>query len=142
MNTSKTLTLAFAAVAMAAGTLSAQTMKAEIPFAFRAAGNTVMQPGEYRVRVLPSSTGSLVLTIQNAETKRTIILAHAMRISPDESWAKSGEAKLRFACTEGYCALQDMWDGFSDAYQIPRHVSRKGGEVHMAEIALRPDRAD
>src|SRR5882757_6828449 len=56
-----TLTLTFAAVAMmtAAGTASAQRLKAEIPFSFRAAG-TRMHPGAYSVKMSSAGSGTIV----------------------------------------------------------------------------------
>ena len=43
-NFTMNMTLAVAALTLAAGTASAQTVKAEIPFAFRVGGQ-IMQPG-------------------------------------------------------------------------------------------------
>ncbi len=51
------LMIAAAALVVAAGAASAQTMKAEIPFAFRA-GDKVMAAGTYRVETLSTQTGA------------------------------------------------------------------------------------
>ena len=52
----------------------------------------------------------------------------------------SSQDDLR-ANIEGACALTRIWDGTNDAYNF--HSTRgKSGEVHVAEIALRPVRAD
>ena len=47
-NLTKNMTIAAAALMVAAGVAGAQTIQAEVPFGFRAAG-TVMPAGSYRV---------------------------------------------------------------------------------------------
>src|SRR4051812_25960655 len=68
-----TLTLTFAAVAMmaAAGTASAQNLKAEIPFSFQAAGAT-MHPGAYSV-ILRSAANGTIVQIRNEDEGRSVM---------------------------------------------------------------------
>lgn len=139
-SSTKTMTLAIAAVAMAAGTVSAQTMKAEIPFAFRV-GKQIMQPGEYRVHVLPNRSGVPILALANRETNQSALVVSAYRNAPSKAWAAAGNAKLSFTCGAGPCTLTRAWSGEGDAFNFP-HTLAKDGEMRTAEITLRPDRAD
>ena len=134
------MTLAVAALTIAAGTVSAQTMKAEIPFAFRV-GKQVMQPGEYRVSVLPSYSGTAVWRLANFDSKQTVLVLSMNRTAPSKEWSDARLAKLSFACGDGPCALTRLWTGEGDAYNF--HSARgKDGEPHIAEITLRSGRAD
>jgi hypothetical protein len=134
------MTLAVAALAVAAGTVSAQTMKAEIPFAFRV-GKQVMQPGEYRVTVKYTNSGSQLLYVATREGDHTVLLAPAYRKDAPKDWTAAGLPKLSFACGEGPCTINRVWTGDGDAlnFSTPRG---KNGEPHISEIILRPDRAD
>ena len=58
--TTTKLTIAAAFLALATGIASAQTLKADIPFAFRA-GAKMMPAGEYTVDTLSSSVGMVAL---------------------------------------------------------------------------------
>ena len=134
------MTLAVAALTVAAGTASAQTMKAEIPFAFRV-GKQVMQPGEYRVNVRYTNAGSQLLYVATREGNRTVVLSPAYRKDAPKDWTAAGLPKLSFACGEGPCTIERVWTGDGDAlnFYTPRG---KNGEPRIAEIILRPDRAD
>ena len=92
-----------AAALVAAGAASAQTMKADIPFAFRASGK-VMAPGAYQVVL--GATGNSVLI---RRFKHEAVLA--MPLTRAEG--KSESAKLVFKCGSGTCALAEIWPGYS-----------------------------
>jgi hypothetical protein len=135
------MTLAVAALAIAAGTLSAQTMKAEIPFAFRVGGQ-LLQPGTYRVNLNRSGGGGVqLLSVSSYEQKRTVMAMPTNSNSASKEWLMAGTPKLRFACGEGACALMRVWTGEGQAADL--HINRgKDGEMHIAEITMRPDRAN
>src|ERR1700750_3213387 len=98
-----TLSLTFAAVAMltAAGTASAQNLKAEIPFSFQAAGAR-MQPGAYSVKIRSSATGSIVQIFNEDEGRSVMTLPRSV----STPWtATSAPVVLSFACTNGNCEL-------------------------------------
>ena len=135
----KNMTLVVAALTIAAGTVSAQTMKAEIPFAFRV-GTKLMQPGEYLVRPLAMSSGTPMFTLANFDARKTIIAVPSTRVTPSKEWTNAGLAKLSFVCVEDSCSLTRLWSGDGPAYTF-RAPRGKDGE-HIAEIILTPTRAD
>jgi hypothetical protein len=134
------MTLAVAALALAAGTVSAQTMKAEIPFAFRV-GKQVMQPGEYRVRLARNSSSTPVLSLANFDAGRTVLLMATNRIQVPMEGKMAGLPKLSFACGEGPCSITGISMGQGYTFNFPA-ARGKNGEPHIAEIVLRPERAD
>jgi hypothetical protein len=107
------LMIAAAALVVAAGTASAQTYKAEIPMAFRAAGK-LMTPGSYEIRVSRNSATELVF-VRNTDTHGGVILQAQVKADPPKEWLQAGNPKLAFACTGNACTLTRMWDG-SDSY--------------------------
>ncbi len=133
------MTLAVAALTIAAGTLSAQSLKAEIPFAFRVNGQ-LLQPGEYRVSI-NNTGGTQLLMVSSYEQKRTVIAMPAIRNPVSKEWLQAGTPKLRFVCGEGACALNRIWTGQGDTLDF-RTRHGKDGELHAMEITLRPDRAN
>jgi hypothetical protein len=134
------MTLAVAALTIAAGVASAQNLKAEIPFAFRV-GKQVMQPGEYQISLLSSNTGSLVLRLANVDVRRTALVIPSYRNDVSKEWASSGLPRMSFTCGEGPCVISRLWTGEGDAFNF---FSGRGkdGELRISEIVLRPDRAD
>ncbi len=138
--TAMNITLAVAALAVAAGTVSAQTMKAEIPFAFRV-GNEVMQPGVYRVRLVSNSSSSPLLSLADFDADRTVLLMATNRNQAPKEWKVAGLPKLSFTCGEGPCTITSVWMGQGDTLNFPG-ARGKNGEPHLAEIVLRPERAD
>jgi len=140
----KTLTtnlmIATAALAAVAGSASAQSLKAEIPFTFRA-GNAVMAPGEYRVNV-SSTAGRSLVTLYNLDNRKSAMIVNFTvdKASPRE--IASGASKLAFDCAGRDCVLRNLWrDGDGVAY---RFLGPKphGDDVHTAQIALTPAKAD
>jgi hypothetical protein len=103
----KTLTtnlmIAAVALAVAAGTASAQTMKVDVPFAFQT-GRTAMPAGSYKVS-LDSARG--IVYMQNDDSTARVTLLPSSRIEE----GKSGAAKLVFSCAAGRCALTQAWSG-------------------------------
>lgn len=132
--------IAAAALAIAAGSASAQTFKAEIPFSFRAAEKT-MQPGSYRISV--SKRGDMAsFVLFNADTRTSAILAAGAISSVQKEWRAGAQPVFAFECAASTCRLRQMWDGSGGfAYLFPRgHAS--AGEVRVAVIALSPMKAD
>jgi hypothetical protein len=131
------MTMAAAAMLVTSGLASAQTMKAEIPFAF-IAGGARMQAGTYEVHVASSSGNHKFIQVSNVENRHSILAV------PDSaSWSNtSGAANvvISFACTEGKCELAGM-RGMGGAVYTFAH-SRNDRATRIAEVVLRPDRAD
>jgi hypothetical protein len=106
--------IATAALVVAAGAASAQTMIASIPFEFRA-GNRVMEPGTYRVD-LSRLSGASVFRLLNVNSGGQAIVLGQAPADPKETWKASGQGKLAFACTSGRCALAELWEGPDSPY--------------------------
>jgi hypothetical protein len=125
-----------AAAAMAAGaTASAQSLKAEIPFAFQAAGAR-MQPGTYWITVGEGT--SRYVRITNADTGRKV-LALPQVAAPPTGLAEPQPA-LTFTCADQRCELSSMRDDRSVVYAFYTGKSAQG--VRIATVALRADRAE
>ena len=94
------VTTAAAVLMMTAGVASAQTLKAEVPFAFHV-GSNVMEPGTIRVQVMSRNTGSGMLIVSNYDAGRSyIVLPKSVGDAP-KSWVASGVPKLGFDCSSG-----------------------------------------
>jgi hypothetical protein len=135
-----TLTLTFAAVAMmtAAGTASAQNLKAEIPFSFQAAG-TRMQPGAYSVKLSSAGSGTIVQIVNEDEGRSVMTLPQS--VSTASAWTASRSAVvLSFACTNGNCELSSLRNDNGAVYSFA--TGKKSPETHIATVVLRPDRAE
>jgi hypothetical protein len=125
-----------AAAAMAAGaTASAQRLKAEIPFAFHAAGAR-MQPGTYWISV--SQGTSQFVRIANAESGRKVLALPQATASQ----ARLAETKpaLTFTCLEQRCELSAMRDDRSVVYSF--HSSKRAPGTRVATVMLKGDRAE
>jgi hypothetical protein len=127
------LTIAAAAL-FAAGAASAQTMKADIPFAFQAGGK-LMAAGTYRVDLhSPRST----VTIRGTGLKSAVIAGYITHIE-----SKVETAKLVFQCSRGNCSLLQVWPGYYESgllFKAPK--LDRNEEASLAVIHLRPDAAD
>ena len=134
------LVLAAAALAAGAGTLSAQSGKADIPFQFHA-GERVMAAGTYRVE-LTRIGGTSVFRFWNVDSNESATLLPQALVDPQREWTE-GNATLAFTCTDGNCVLAEIWDGSGDfAYKF-RHASPCGDEAAaLREISIQPAKAE
>src|SRR5256885_1219805 len=87
---------AAAVLVAAAGSASAQMLKAEIPFAFRA-GTALVQPGTYDV-VSQVSLGSTMFRLHNRDTNQSIVLFRNGTRDVVKAWAAAGHPTLAFRC--------------------------------------------
>ncbi len=134
--------IATAALVVAAGAASAQTMTASIPFEFRA-GNRVMEAGTYRVDNLSARTNSPIFRLLNVNSGRPIALMPQAAVDPAKTWNASGKGKLVFACTSGSCALAEIWTGSdTHAYKVYRPKLGKDETADLKEIPLQPGKGE
>jgi putative salt-induced outer membrane protein YdiY len=120
----------------AAGTASAQTLKAEIPFSFQAAG-TRMHPGAYSVRLKSAGSGTIV-QIMNEDEGRSVMTLPRSVSTP---WNATGASVvLSFACTNGNCELSSLRNDTGAVYTFT--TSKKSPETRIATVVLRPDRSE
>jgi hypothetical protein len=135
------LTTAAAVLMMTAGVASAQTlMNAEIPFAF-SVGNHVVEPGTYRVGIVPGFSSNAVLRVQNVQAKNSVMVLPQSSADAPRKWIASGLPRLGFDCSTGACVLMKVWFGRDYAYQL-HPPKTKGGEMLLTEIVLTPDRGN
>src|SRR5947209_728155 len=125
-----TLTLTFAAVSMlaAAGTASAQTLKAEIPFSFQAAGAR-MHPGAYSVRLKSGGSGTIVQIMNEDEGRSVMTLPRSV----NTPWnADRTSVVLSFACTNGNCELSSLRNDTGSVYSFT--TGKKTPETRIAMV--------
>ena len=135
------LTIAATALIVAAGAASAQTLKAEIPFAFHV-GNRIMEPGIYRVDNLAQS-GPPVFRLQEARTHRVVVRIAQAVADPEKTWTVTGGPKLAFACGDGRCDLAEVWAGSgSNAYTFRLPKLGKDYEASLTVIPMTRDNSE
>lgn len=133
-------TILAAAAVFAAGSASAQTLKADIPFTFQVAGAT-LAPGTYHVATAQNPTSRYVI-IRNAETHASVL---ARYMSSDVSkGAKSHEtATIQFECSGARCALREVWTGSDSlSYHFDGPKLGRDGDTRIAAIRLTAVKAD
>jgi len=124
----KSLVMAAALVAVAVGA-SAQSMKAEIPFAFRA-GGAVLAPGSYRVSVSSRANNS-VIHLTSRDTNKSILI---LSLYKSDVSNPAGDPKLWFACAGGNCVLTSVWNGEDHSAMVVGYPARAAKET--AEIRV------
>ena len=128
----KQLNIMAAVLVLAAGTASAQTLNAQIPFAFTAGGK-VLPRGAYEVQV--KNANSLV-TLSNFEARQGAMLLPSNRSDAGSEWRAKGDPMLVFECGVGRCALIRLWTGGGNpALSVPH---RNLGREEHASLTLIP----
>ncbi len=140
-NLTTNLMIAAAALAAVAGTASAQTMEAKIPFAFRASGK-VLPAGTYRVGMLSTPSGNHELIVTTATGKNQVLVYAAPDGQAKSTWADSGMAVLAFECGVSRCALKNAWMGDGPVYRIPVPKLGKDEPVRTAEVVMKAAKGD
>jgi hypothetical protein len=131
----RTMILAAAAVA-AVTTVSAQSMKAEIPFPFQAVGAR-MQAGTYLVS-LDGSGAAKIFHIYNQDNRKGILAMPRVGNSPARP--EHSVPVLTFVCTDSRCVLASLRDDRAATYTFA--VPKAGPGARIATIALKTDRAE
>jgi hypothetical protein len=131
--------LAAAALVLAAGSASAQTLKADVPFTFQAAG-VVMTPGTYEIRN-GSQTAKFVV-LRNTDTRNSVLMVYSSEDVSKELKSR-GTPSLAFECSGGRCAIREMWTGSETAsYRFKGPKVASDGDSRIAMIPLTIVRAD
>jgi hypothetical protein len=135
--------IAAAALVVAAGAASAQTMEAKIPFAFHV-GKRIMEPGTYQVGNLDSDISAPIFRLRNARAHQVVIRMAQAPVDPEKAWTADGNPKLAFACGSGRCDLAEVWAGPSCryAYTFPRPKLGKDYEAHLTVIPMQRDKSE
>ena len=129
--TTTRLTIAAAFLALAAGVASAESLRADVPFAFRI-GNKLMAPGSYLVQITGATNN--VVTLRNATTKEIGLALPIALAEPSMEWKANGDAVLSFECGVDRCALTRIWSGGSAPADSLAHPKLAAGE--QASVTL------
>ncbi|HUA63433.1 MAG TPA: hypothetical protein VML19_32055 [Verrucomicrobiae bacterium] len=137
-----TTLMAAAAFVVAAGIASAQTMEANIPFAFHAGGKA-LDAGTYRVRVERSEAGNSTMIVSGGHGKQLLTFLYPSG-NAKAAWVSAGNAVLSFQCSEGRCTLANVWMGSEGetVYRVASPKTHGGAAVTTAEVVLHPVRND
>jgi hypothetical protein len=136
-NATMTMMIAAAALAVVAGSASAQTYKAEIPMTFKA-GSVLMTPGSYRVDV---NEMSRVIRVANEDTGKTVALLPLPGGDVPKTWRAAGKPVFAFTCAEGSCSLSRMWNG-KDASDLRFSAPKSVHGENVAQLLVTLDRAE
>ena len=132
--------MAVAVVALAAGSASAQALKADIPFTFQVSGVT-MSAGTYVV-MSPSNSGSKYVVLRNTDTNKSVMAMYTPN-DPAKELKAQGRAGIQFECGGPQCALRQIWtDSGSPAYAFRGPKLGSDGDKHMAFIPLTTVKAE
>jgi hypothetical protein len=129
--------IAAATLVAAAGTVSAQGLKAEIPFAFRA-GSRVMAAGTYQVKIDTLKNGQPMFRIRNADGGASVLMAGTTARDPKKAWVETGRPVLSFTCGTSRCALAEIWSGPDQySYAVPTPKLGRDEPTHIAIVLMR-----
>ncbi len=133
-----TLMLATATLTVASTVASAQALKAEIPFDFRA-GKTMMTAGTY---TLTPSPGEQWFQVRDENSRNVILLMTQTPQDPPKSWTAAGHPALAFACGDSGCVLRQVWTGRgapAHAFSTPKSGDERPGSLAVIRlVAVRP----
>jgi hypothetical protein len=134
------LMVAAVALVLVSGVASAQTLRAEVPFRFQAAG-AWLEPGTYKVERVAGSNSIAVYQLRNADIAGTVLAVSLYRL--DTGRDQPGLGKLVFACAGGQCALVQLWDGAREvAYQFGHPKWSKSEAMSASVIAIRLEKGE
>ncbi|HTS65202.1 MAG TPA: hypothetical protein VMH28_24435 [Candidatus Acidoferrales bacterium] len=124
-NLTSKLMITAAAVAMVTGVASAESLKADIPFAFRAGGK-VMAPGTYRVT---TSDAKHYVVLANFAAKDSVIAVPVAQTNPPKS---GNDPVITFDCGRGPCELVRLWT--ASGYPALKFSHSKSGSTEQASL--------
>lgn len=125
--------MAAAALAVAAGSASAQTFKANIPIAFEAAGKT-MAPGSYEIK--PSALANSNYFVYNRTDNDAIIIIGGVSRDAPKAWVAEGSPRVTFECLDGRCSLKSIYTGNNGTAQTYASPKAPAGDVVAHRIQV------
>jgi hypothetical protein len=129
------LKMAAVTLTVAAGCASAQELKADIPFTFKA-GGAVLPAGSYRIS---DQNGMRYIRLRNEDTRKSVLLIPIAGSNPSKAWKSEGTPKLGFVCGDGRCSLNQLWDGTGSTRDFSTPGFGKDTNTHISFIDLRRD---
>jgi hypothetical protein len=134
--------VAAATLVVAAGAASAQTMKADIPFTFRA-GGAVLPAGSYLVDLRYDSASVPVIYLHGDAGHHAALAKALAPHDPPKAWRANRSAMLAFQCGVSQCSLVEAWGGTErPAYSFPAPRLGRNETARIAVIALRSEKGD
>jgi hypothetical protein len=134
--------IAAAALVVSAGVASAQSMKAEIPFTFRA-GDKIMTAGTYLVTPTRHLSGAVSFRVLKTDNENRVLLLALPGEDPKAEWKATGQAVLTFQCVASNCALAGVWTGIDHpAYRFPHPRMDRNEPTHIATVVLEVQKGD
>jgi hypothetical protein len=133
-------TMLAAATLVFAGAASAQTLTAEIPFAFRANG-ALLSPGAYRFVANSTAAGRTIYQVRNVDTRQTVLAPTYSASDPEKSVAADRKPKIIFRCA-GECSLSGLWAADDQPELLFRVKNPKHEEMHVQLITAEPAKAE
>ena len=121
------LMISAAVVVAVTGIASAETLKADIPFAFRASGK-VMAPGTYTVTTRDATTIKLVV-LSNYDAKESVF---AMPVALSNAPKNAIDPVITFECGSGPCELVRLWT--APGYPAMNFAHGKSGSTERAAL--------
>ncbi len=131
------LMIAAAALTATAASAPAQSIKAEVPFTFRANGK-LMPPGAYRFE-FQNRTGIPLIRVYGEGGGIAMLPTNPH--DPKKEWVTSGQGLLSFECGVSQCTLTGIWGGPHvdlPAYSLPAGKPTKDEPVRTALIPAQP----
>jgi len=127
------LMMTAAVLTIATTVASAQTYRADIPFAFRA-GAKMMASGSYQIRV--DSTHNFLVVISNYDARQAAVLLP--NSTTNEKWsAPASDPVLSFECASSRCALARLSPGYGNpSLNFHRPALGKQEQASAPEIRL------
>ncbi len=130
-----TLMVATAGLMIASSVASAQTLKAEIPFNFRA-GSTMMTAGTYTVS---ATLGEKFFALSNNDTSELIMLMPRTAQDPPKAWQAGDRPALGFVCGDSGCSLSRIWTargGPARGFATPQTGDEKPGSLSLIRMVV------
>jgi hypothetical protein len=137
--TTSRMMIAAAVLAVVTGIASAQSLNADIPFAFRF-GKNLYPAGTYHVSVQGANR---IVHLYNADTNAGRFMLPTATELASKTWRAAGAPALAFECGLGRCQLVQLWTGYDQpalSFARPRlghdevatlrliHLSRANGD--------------
>ncbi len=133
--------LVAAAVLVVAGVASAQTVTADIPFAFRA-GEKLMAPGTYQVSTVSAASGIAVFKLYNTDERAGVLAVPPVKNDPAKAWKADGKPRLVFLCGGSRCALAEIWRGGTETISYKFNLPKYHEELRAEVIVGRPVKSE
>jgi hypothetical protein len=121
--------IAAAAAAVVAGSASAQSLRADVPFAFET-GTSTLQAGTYSIHTSPNG----VVYWRNLDTNNGAMTKSMGPQDANREWKDT--PRVVFECADGRCALQTLYTADGNPALRFYGLKSKTGDTHIAMVPL------